>query len=157
MRFYPESIASFEHEPSKEDFRITRANNQIAECVISLVDFDIGKIVFGFTGTLTTKITQYTLQIFKELHIHDPYIMGKLAHSCSPNCICDMEKCLVIATKKIEKGDRITIDYEATEDVLFKSFQCGCKEPNCRNRIVGKEIRKRSGSNRKQTSELICI
>ncbi len=139
MRFYPESIPEFQYEPTAERFNIIHVDNQIGECVISLGEFDIGSIVFAFSGSFTTQITQYTLQISKGLHIHDPYFMGKLAHSCSPNSRCDMETHLIIATKKIKRGNPITIDYEATEDVLFWPFYCSCNKINCRKRIVGKK------------------
>ena len=91
-----------------------------------------------FTGTLVNEITPYTLQIHPDLHLHDPYFMGKVLHHCDPNCRVDLEHRTLIALQPIQPGDLVTIDYEVTEDRLYKPFDCNCTAEHCRGWIKGK-------------------
>jgi tyrocidine synthetase-3 len=137
-RFYPDDIPPFPHEPTRDRFEIVRGED-IGEGVCSLVAFSPEDIVFQFTGTYMSEITQFSLQIHADLHLHDPYFMGKILHSCDPNTLVDMEQRQFIALKPIAPGDMVTMDYAQTEDVLFKTFICSCGAPNCRGLVTGRQ------------------
>lgn len=137
-RFYPSCLPEFENEPTTDRFEIRYVDDGIGQGVVTLVPFEPGEIVFRFTGFLSTEITQFSLQIRESLHLHDPYFMGKILHSCDPNTVCDMEKRTFTATKHIEPGSFVTMDYAQTEDYLFKSFPCSCGAANCRGYVTGR-------------------
>ncbi len=138
-RFYPESIPSFEHEPTRDRFRIKQFKNGEGEGVVSLTSFEPGDIVFALTGSVSTEVTQFSLQLEENQHLHDPYFYGKILHSCDPNCHVDVANRRFIATRSIKKGDLVTMDYAQTEDFLFKSFPCSCGVVNCRGIVLGRK------------------
>ena len=139
-RFYPDFYPRFTYEPTKERFRIIQTQD-VGEGIISLASFQPGEIVFKFAGVLLSEVTLFTLQLKPGNHLHDPFFMGKVLHSCDPNMSCDMETQTFTAIKPIRKGDYLTMDYETTEDVLFRSFECQCGAPNCKKLIKGKLFR----------------
>ncbi|PJF45145.1 MAG: SET domain-containing protein-lysine N-methyltransferase [Phototrophicales bacterium] len=136
-RFYPEFFPTFEHEPTTDKFAIQRVSDGVGEGVVALVDFEPGEIVFRFTGIFSAEITQFTLQVNDHLHLHDPFFMGKILHSCDPNCTVDMETRTFTAIRPIKAGDFVTMDYAQTEARLFRSFECSCGAANCRGYITG--------------------
>jgi tyrocidine synthetase-3 len=139
-RFYPDFYPNFAYEPTKKLFQIIKTND-LGEGIIALTNFSAGEIVFKFTGVLLNEITLHTLQLQKGYHIHDPFFMGKVLHSCNPNMQCDMATQTFSAIKEIKKGDFLTMDYESTEDELFNSFECKCGSLNCKKIIRGKIFR----------------
>lgn len=145
QRFYPDTFPVFANEPSPEKFRIVTTGD-CGEGIVSEANFHPGEVVFSFTGTLTTEMTLYTLQVRPGLHIHDPYFMGKVLHSCDPNMECNMETRTFTARKEIKPGDYLTMDYDTTEEILFREFECHCGSANCRGRIRGSKFRKDSVS-----------
>jgi len=138
MRFYPDTVPRFELEPLADKFAIQFFDDRQGEGVISLKEVLPNEELFVFTGFLISDITQYSLQIKHGLHIHDPYFMGKILHSCDPNSICDMDKRLFIAIKKIAPMEAVTMDYASTEHKLYKNFHCNCHSSNCRGFIKGR-------------------
>jgi hypothetical protein len=140
-RFYPDALPPFENEPSRERFDIVRVGDSIGEGVMTHVAFERGDAIFAFTGFFSREITQFSLQVNDGLHLHDPYFMGKILHSCDPNAYCDMETRTFIALRPIEPGEFITMDYAQTEDYLFKSFPCSCGAENCRGVVTGRKQR----------------
>jgi len=141
-RFYPNSLPFFSNEPTPEMFEIRRISASAGEGVVSKSYFLEGDIVCGFTGYLVNSITQFSLTLAPNLHIHDPYFMGKILHSCDPNLFCDMKTRTFIAKRDIGPGEIITMDYAQTEPKLFRLFECCCGAPNCRGFITGYRERK---------------
>lgn len=137
-RFYPGHIAKHQDEPVKDKFEIIR-HPVYGEGVVSKVFFASGQLVFRFGGILRHDQTLYTLQIEPGLYIEDLYFMGKLLHSCDPNTYMDMKTQECWCRRPIQPGDFITIDYEATEDELFRRFQCQCGSTHCRGQIAGRK------------------
>jgi uncharacterized protein len=137
-RFYPAALPPFAHEPRRDRFVIDVKSDGSGEGVRSLVDFEAGDVLFSFTGFFTGEITQFSLQVRPGLHLHDPYFMGKVLHSCAPNAVVDMEERTFTAIRPIEKGAFVTMDYAQTEDVLYRSFVCQCGAPNCRGLVTGR-------------------
>jgi uncharacterized protein len=138
-RFYPDTLPAFENEPTREHFDIVRVGDSVGEGVKTLVAFNEGDVIFNFTGFFSTEITQFSLQVHDGLHLHDPYFMGKVLHSCDANAYCDMEKRQFVALRPIEAGTFITMDYAQTEDYLFKTFPCSCGAENCRGYVTGRK------------------
>jgi hypothetical protein len=130
-RFYPEEFPEFDYEPTKDEFDIVPIEGNIGVGVIAKRRFKPGEIVFRFTGVVTNKITLFTLQKKKGEYIHDPWFMGRILHRCEPNCSVDMNKLEFRAIEEINEGDWITMDYDQTEDVLFRPFECHCGKVKC--------------------------
>lgn len=135
-RFYPEYVERFEYEPDHDRFRII-GDEIKGEGIITLVPFKKNEIVFRFTGEILPYQTLFTLQIRRGAYIHDPYFMGKILHSCEPNLICDMNSFTFTSTREILPNEYLTMDYESTEEELFREFFCQCGSPNCRGLIRG--------------------
>ena len=138
-RLYPDFIPPFANEPTSDKFKIINTPEK-GEGVIALVPFKEGDCVFTFTGALLSEQTLYTLQLKPGFYVHDPIVMGKVLHSCAPNTSCDMNTRTFTALRNIEPGDFITMDYETTEDVLFRPFHCGCGAENCKDLIRGRKF-----------------
>jgi uncharacterized protein len=137
-RFYPDRIDKFEHEPDRERFKIT--NDAVkGNGIVTLVPFSKNDIVFRFAGDILTYQTLFTLQIGKDTYLHDPYFMGKVLHSCEPNMSCDIGTFTFTALKDIGPEEFLTMDYESTEEELFREFSCCCGSVNCRGLIRGRK------------------
>jgi hypothetical protein len=136
-RFYPDNIPRHENEPTREKFEIC-ADTDYGEGVIAKVAFRPGEILFHFQGRLLNYQSLFTLQKRPGLYIEDPYCMGKILHSCDPNAYVDMDTQIFKARRPIKPGEYITMDYETTEDQLFRSFDCKCGADNCRGYICGR-------------------
>jgi hypothetical protein len=93
-------------------------------------------------GTLSTEMTLHSLQMAPGLHLDDPYLAGKVLHSCEPNSWLDVETRIYFATRDIAAGELLTMDYDETEDILFRSFECCCGSTRCRGTIGGKLFKK---------------
>jgi hypothetical protein len=136
-RFYPDSLPSFPNEPTPDNFAIHRISDSVGEGVVAQAHFAEGDIVCAFSGYFVEAITQFSLTVGDDLHIHDPYFMGKVLHSCDPSLHCDMTRRQFIAKRAIQPGDIITMDYDQTEPHLFRPFHCSCGAKNCRGFIAG--------------------
>jgi tyrocidine synthetase-3 len=137
MRFYPDFYPTFAYEPTKDRFEIRYIGDGVGQGVVSLVEFEPGDTVFRFTGVFSSEITLFTLRVNDFLHLHDPFFMGKILHSCDPNCHVDMETRTFTAIKPIQAGEFVTMDYAQTEAILYRPFPCECGAVNCRHFIVG--------------------
>ncbi len=137
-RFYPEQLPAFANEPTRDRFDIVRVGDSVGEGVVSCVSFQTGETIFSFTGFFSQEITRFSLQVNENLHLHDPYFMGKILHSCAPNAFCDMQNREFIALRDIAPDEFITMDYAQTEDVLFQIFDCSCGALNCRGTVRGR-------------------
>jgi hypothetical protein len=139
LRFYPETVHPFRFEPTRDRFSIRQIDDNQGQGIFSLAEFAKGDVVFAFTGFFSSELTQFSLQVGENLHLHDPYFYGKILHSCDPNCSVDLNRRVFIATKPISSGDLVTMDYAQTEDILYKVFPCSCGSTNCRGMVVGKK------------------
>lgn len=136
-RFYPDIFPCFEYEPTTEQFAIQRVSDGVGEGVVALVDFQPGDIAFRFTGIFSSEITLFTLQVNEHLHLHDPFFMGKILHSCDPTCSVDMQTRTFTVIRPIRAGDFVTMDYAQTEAHLYRPFPCSCGATNCRGYVTG--------------------
>jgi len=138
-RFYPIEVPVFDYEPLKTFFQIVKSPEAINEGIISLISLNVEDIAFRWTGWFLTKQTLHSLQHKEGIYIHDPFFSGKLLHSCDPNLKLDMNTLTAIVIKPIKVFDRLTCDYNDTEDVLYNTFNCSCGSENCRGWIAGKK------------------
>lgn len=141
-RFYPDHFPVVPNEACWEDFRVLDVDGERGQGVLVLRDFSQGSVLFRMNGTLSTEMTLHSLQMAPGLHLDDPYIAGKVLHSCEPNSWLDVETRIYFATRDIAAGELLTMDYDETEDILFRAFECRCGSTRCRGTIGGKLMRK---------------
>jgi D-alanine-D-alanine ligase len=67
---------------------------------------------------------------------NDPSEWAPQNHSCDPNT--GYQGLNVVALKKINKFEELTLDYANFLDDSMMPFQCHCGSPECRGRITGK-------------------
>ncbi|MBF0274992.1 MAG: hypothetical protein HQK84_07150 [Nitrospinae bacterium] len=72
------------------------------------------------------------------MYIEAPGWVGRVLHSCNPNSIVDMRYNSFTARRNIKRGEFVTMDYDTTEDELFRPFECHCNAVNCRGFIQGR-------------------
>ena len=138
MRIYPSHLPVIDDEPQAEDFRVVQVDEIRGRGVLVLRPFRAGEVLFRMNGTLTEVMTQYSLQMANGLHLDDPDFAGRVLHSCDPNSRLDPETRLFTALRDIEAGDLLTMDYDETEDILFRAFPCSCGAINCRSYVAGR-------------------
>jgi uncharacterized protein len=141
-RFYPDHFPVVPNEACWEDFRVLDVDGKRGQGVLVLRDFSQGSVLFRMNGTLTTEMTLHSLQMAPGLHLDDPYFAGKVLHSCEPNSWLDVETRIYFATRDIAAGELLTMDYDETEDILFRGFDCCCGSTHCRGTIGGKLLKK---------------
>lgn len=125
--------------PSRDDFDII-CNRQGSEIAIAaLREFPRISRICRISGHLLPYRSRYTRQLAPGIHVHDPHFCGLLDHSCDPNVFIDMSELWLWALKDIRKGERLNMDFAATEDKLQRQFACHCGFHNCRGWIVGYE------------------
>ena len=139
-RIYPESLPVIPDEPSAEDFRVVQVDDKRGLGVLVLRAFKAGDVLFRMNGVLTAEMTQYSLQMDERWHLDDPDFAGRVLHCCDPNSELDPKTRLYTALKDIEPGDLLTMDYDVTEDVLYRAFECSCGADNCRGYIAGRKV-----------------
>ncbi len=140
-RYYADISQPFAYEPTRERIRVIRTHDGKGDGLQAVTDFQQGDIVFSFTGPVMTEQTLYTLQIEPGKYLSDPLVMGKVLHACDPNMECDMRTLTFTARRDIAAGEMLTMDYETTEDELFRPFFCGCGAASCRGWIRGRAVR----------------
>ncbi|QDU57337.1 SET domain-containing protein-lysine N-methyltransferase [Aeoliella mucimassa] len=139
-RIYPEHLPVIPDEPAAENFRVIDVDKTRGRGVLVLTAYKAGEVLFRMNGTLTKEMTQFTLQMDELWHLDDPDFAGRVLHSCDPNSRLDPTTRLFTAVKDIEPGDLLTMDYDETEDVLYRPFPCSCGAENCRGYIAGRAV-----------------
>ncbi|MCW8863046.1 MAG: SET domain-containing protein-lysine N-methyltransferase [Rhodospirillales bacterium] len=137
---YPADFPYAELMPRHSQFEVF-SEGAIGRGVRARVDFERGTVMAQFAGHMTSVIMQHTLQVTPTSHVHDPYFIGLLTHSCGPNTFLDMARLEVLALEDISAGTILTVDYATTEDVLFRQFPCHCGSSNCRRWVTGRRER----------------
>lgn len=106
--------------------------------VRTLVARHRGEVVHRFSGVVGPNLELHSLQVNEHLHISHTRYIGFLSHSCDPNCRLDMSRFEVVALSDVPAGGLLTIDYAATEDILYRQFACACGASVCRRWITGR-------------------
>lgn len=136
-RFYSGLCEPFLGEPTKNQLMIL-SDKKTGEGLAARKNFSKGDLVFKFYGQTLSEQTLYTLQKSPGVYVEDPIVMGKVLHSCSPNMLCNMNTQSFVALRDIKPGEYLTMDYNSTEDILFRSFNCECGSVNCQGEIKGR-------------------
>ena len=105
--------------PLNEALEVLDTSSEHGLGVRTLVPRRAGEVVHHYTGLITPELRLHSLQVTETLHIADTKYIGFLSHSCDPNCRLDMSRFEVQALRDVEAGGLLTIDYAATEDVLY--------------------------------------
>jgi uncharacterized protein len=124
--------------PQNEALEVLDTSSQHGLGVRTLVPWCAGEVVHRFTGVITPELRLHSLQVNETDHIAETRYIGFLSHSCDPNCRLDMGRFEVQALKDVAAGGLLTIDYAATEDVLYRQFECHCGAASCRLWITGR-------------------
>lgn len=83
---------------------------------------------------------RYAYPITDEIYVmwsNDPGQWKPINHSCDPNTW--MDGLNLVARRRIEPGEQITIDYGAFRNETMEEFACTCGAPNCRGVIRGND------------------
>jgi len=102
---------------------------------------DIDKIILYLEGNYFPVPTRTSIQITEDKHI-ESWEGGHINHHCNPNTEIKIHDDfigrntsnksqpslvgLVVAKRKIMKGEEITFDYNTTEAVMSEPFTCKC-------------------------------
>ncbi|CAA7622094.1 SET domain-containing protein-lysine N-methyltransferase [Magnetospirillum sp. SS-4] len=138
---YPSELSTDDLLPTSSRFAVASVNGAVGKGVRAKIGFERGTLVARFTGILSNRVLQHTLQVSPDTHLHDPYFVGMMTHSCSPNCVLDMHRLEIWSLSDVAPGELLTIDYAVTEDVLFRQFPCHCGSSRCRKWITGRRER----------------
>jgi hypothetical protein len=123
--------------PSCLDFEIVHPDAGNAAAVMARRDFLRISRMCRVSGQLLPYRCRQTRQLQIGIHIYDPRFCGLLEHSCDPNVFLDLSELWLWALKDIHSGERLTMDYAATEDKLLHQFACTCGSSHCRGWITG--------------------
>ena len=123
--------------PSRADFEIIHDEYGAPLAVAVRREFPHTRRMCRVSGQLLPYRCRQTRQLLNGIHLYDPRFCGLLEHACDPNVFLDMSELWLWALKDIHSGERLTIDYAATEDKLLRQFACGCGSPRCRGWITG--------------------
>lgn len=134
--FYSHLAIQHTNYPKKTDFSLVE-DSDFGKGIKTLKYFSSHSLLAYFQGQVIHYVTQHSVQINSYVHLLDEFFVGFLLHSCDPNAQLDMERFALWAVKDIKPGEYITIDYQATEEVLYRQFACHCGAENCRKWITG--------------------
>ncbi len=142
---YPnELIPPLPGHPTADRFEVRGSGDGRGAGLVALAAYRRGSLMARFSGVIRHGIALHTLQISDRVHLYDPWFLGMLLHSCSPNVQLDMQAFEMWAARDIAAGEWLTMDYASTEDRLFRQFPCQCGAAACRGWITGrKEVPRR--------------
>ena len=123
--------------PSFADFEILHDEHSTPTGVAAQREFLRNRRMCRVSGQLLPYRCRQTRQLQPDIHVYDPRFCGLFEHACDPNVFLDMSELWLWALKDIHSGERLTMDYAATEDKLLRQFACGCGSAHCRGWITG--------------------
>ncbi|MDW6005405.1 SET domain-containing protein-lysine N-methyltransferase [Vibrio mangrovi] len=140
VRIYPEYISKINGEANKNTFSVMN-HEQFGYCIIANIHFQAGQKIAQLPRLkIFTEPDLHTVQSGSNQHIYDPWFAGLISHSCRPNIYFEQSELAFYAVEPIAPGNIITQDYEQTEDILFREFDCCCGHFECRGKIRGKKF-----------------
>ncbi|WP_146395812.1 SET domain-containing protein [Pseudobythopirellula maris] len=137
---YPSFLPVVPGEPQSEDFDVVEVGDGRGFGLRVLRDFAAGEVLFRMNGVLRDYVTQYTLQVGPNAHLDDPHVAGKVLHCCEPNAMLDPQTRIYSAISDLRAGELVTMDYDTTEDRLYRAFECQCGAAGCRGYIAGRLV-----------------
>lgn len=102
-------------------------------------EFSPGEVISKFGPLEVRNSPNYlTVQIGEGEHIMlDPEYLQYINHSCDPNVVFDTKNQVVMAIRKIERGEEFTFFYPSTEWSMDRGFNCLCESEDCLGYIQG--------------------
>jgi hypothetical protein len=148
-----EGIARYKRKQKKY---LVKGNSIAGYGLYAATNIDIGEVIFQGEGRsqriITRKyvdeywneadkkiFTRYAYPVSKDVYIlwdNDPAEWAPQNHSCDPNTA--YYGLNVVALKKINKSEELTLDYGNFLDDSMMPFQCQCGSTKCRGLIIGK-------------------
>jgi D-alanine-D-alanine ligase len=150
----------------KQKKYVVKGNSIAGYGLYAATDIDIGEVIFKGEGRAQRIITKthveknwdeadketfrrYAYPVSKEVYIlwdDNPAEWAPQNHSCDANTgYLGLD---VIALKKINRSEELTLDYSNFLDDSMMPFQCSCGSPKCRGLITGKAGNTPFSSNR---------
>lgn len=139
------------HEDSRKGYRLCAARD-LKESEVVFPDegrsFAIVTRPFveaNWDDSMKKTFTEYAWPLDSEGHVYaiwekSPSRWRPINHSCDPNCIFATPHSLnVIASRPIQKGEDLTMDYATFCDGTMSSFECLCGASCCRKWIQADE------------------
>lgn len=123
--------------PASADFEIIHDEHGASMAVAARREFLHTHRMCRVSGQLLPYRCRQTRQLLTGIHIYDPRFCGLIEHACDPNVFLDMSELWLWALKDIHRGERLTMDFAATEDKLLRQFACHCGSSQCRGWITG--------------------
>lgn len=103
-----------------------------------------GRIVTGAElDELPDEIRRHTVQVEEDLYLASltpDEAPDFINHSCAPNAGLQGQ-ITVVAMRRIEPGEDVTIDYAMCDGASYDEFDCECGAPECRSRVTGNDWR----------------
>jgi uncharacterized protein len=111
-----------------------------------------GELIAVWTGRMVStdeldelpeEIRRHTVQVEEGLYLasigpeEGPDFIN---HSCEPNAGLDGQ-IAIVALRRIEPGDEVTIDYAMCDGSPYDEFDCACGSTICRGRVTGDDWR----------------
>ncbi len=110
-------------------------NEPARETIYAARLYQPGDVVFRFDeAEWRSQRDSETVQHPDGRHLFHP-MLARTGHSCEPNCCVAFPASAMVAVRRIETGEAITCDYEATETWFSHPFWCRCGSRRCRGRI----------------------
>lgn len=103
------------------------------------VEFSPGEVISELGAREVRDRPNYlTVQIGDREHILlAPDYLQYINHSCDPNVVFDTQNKVVMAIRKIERGEEFTFFYPSTEWSMDRGFNCLCGSEDCLGYIQG--------------------
>src|SRR6266545_1558378 len=118
LLIYPAIVPPEDGHPTSADFEVVNTRDDRGRGLRTRRLFRRGERVAMLSGILVHHATLDTIQVSPTMHIHDRWFCRFLLHSCDPNLAIDVRTMEARATREIDHGEYLSIDYAATEDVL---------------------------------------
>lgn len=117
----------------------SKKNFNINQVILKLDGINIKKV---YVDNLPKEVSIDFLQIDKELYLDlSNHFSFFINHNCNPNAFVKtgVNNAFLLATRDIQCGDEIVIDYSITssEDASAWSIGCNCHQFYCRKNISG--------------------
>lgn len=114
--------------------------------LIAIRPIAAGTTLFSLIGRETPTPTRYSVQVGPALHLDQDcarditdvvhrFYWRYMDHHCEPTTVIRHRE--VIALRDIAQGDRVTFNYNTTEDDMAEPFRCHCGSARCAGMVRG--------------------
>ena len=112
------------------------SNNRLH--VITTRNIPKAAIIIHLKGKILKHPNQFSIQIDYNKHLgKGGMIDDEMGHSCKSNAMIEYRDLTIRSTRTIMPGEKVTINYCASEDVLANPFFCDCGQKDCYGQVRG--------------------